>query len=181
MSRLSLFVLLVVSPLAAFQFAHGIEAAGCYLPPVDAPVTDPFRAPMCEFCAGNRGLEYGTASGQSVVAVSGGTVRFSGVVARSRYVVIAQDDGLRATYGRLLAAEVSVGEHIPAGGEIGTATDQFFFGLRAAGEHHPDRYLDPAPLLGQWRRPSRLVPLDGSARRPGRAPRLVCRNTEADR
>ena len=182
MSRLSLFVLFVVPVLAALRFADvEAEVPGCYIPPVDAQVTDPFRLPLCEFCAGNRGLEYGTASGQSVVAASAVVVTFSGVVAKTRYVVVTQDDGLRATYGRLLTAAVSIGERVRAGSEVGTSSERFFFGLRTPDAGRPTSYLDPAPLLGQWRRASRLVPTDASPRRPGRAPHLVCRNARADR
>ena len=79
---------------------HGVGGA-CWLPPVDAPVVDPFRPPPCTWCAGNRGLEYGTPSGVAVRAVAAGEVTFSGTVAGERYVVVRHADGRRATYGGL--------------------------------------------------------------------------------
>ena len=48
---------------------------------VTVPVVDPFRAPACSYCPGNRGLEYQPASGSVAVAAAAGTVTFSGVVA----------------------------------------------------------------------------------------------------
>ncbi len=180
MVRLLLLAVFVVPPMALLPVASTTSTgAVCYLPPVDAPVTDPFRAPSCQFCAGNRGLEYGTTSGQAVVAAAAGIVTFSGVVAHTRYVVVTQDDGLRATYGRLLAADVSLGSRVSAGALVGTATDRLFFGLRTPEEIQPVAYIDPTPLLGRWRRSSRLVPTDGGARRPARPARLVCPNTGA--
>ena len=62
---------------------------GCYQPPVESPIVDPFRAPECPFCRGNRGLEYQPPSGSPVVAAADGVVTFSGVVAGVRYVVTA--------------------------------------------------------------------------------------------
>jgi len=146
-------------------------AAACYPPPVDAAVVAPFIAPSCEYCPGHRGLDFATRPGQPVVAVGAGVASFVGLVAGVRYVVVAQDDGRRATYGRLATSRVSPGARVDAGSIVGTAADLLFFGLRSG-----ERYIDPAPLLGHWRRNPWLVPVDGSARRPGAPPRLVCGN-----
>lgn len=182
MVRVLLLALVVIPPVVLLPVAPTTATgAVCYIPPVDAPVTDPFRAPACQFCSGNRGLEYGTTSGQAVVVAAAGIVTFSGVVANTRYVVVTQDDGIRATYGRLLAAEVSIGSRVTAGALVGTATGQFFFGLRTRDDTQPAAYIDPAPLLGRWRRSSRLVPTDGGTRRPSRPARLICPNTGAQR
>jgi murein DD-endopeptidase MepM/ murein hydrolase activator NlpD len=148
--------------------------AGCYLPPVDAPVADPFRQPACEYCAGNRGIEYATGSGQPVLAAATGTVRYAGVVAGTRYVVIEHADGLRMTYGKLASADVSKGDRVLQGRRVGTTTSELFLGLRRGDEH-----IDPAPHLGELRRSTRLVPTDGSRPRPAPAPRLVCTAVEA--
>ena len=95
--------------MSALVLALALLPAACYVPPVDAPIVDPFREPACAQCAGNRGLEYATAPGTPVRAVAGGIVSFSGVVAGTRYVVVDQPDGYRTTYGRLAAATARTG------------------------------------------------------------------------
>ena len=141
----------------------------CYVPPVQAPVVDPFRAPPCTFCPGNRGLEYQPVLGTPVRAAEAGVVSFSGVVAGVRYVVVRQVDGRLATYGRLATVDVSARAAIERGGLVGTTTARFFFGLREG-----DVYIDPAPFLGVPRYRPRLVPLDGSAPRRAPPPVLKC-------
>ena len=144
-------------------------APGCYQPPVSSPVVDPFRAPACPYCAGNRGLEYEPPVGSRVVAASSGVARFSGIVAGVRYLVIQQVDGRTATYGRLATIRIAVGESVAAGDLVGTTTNRFYFGLRQG-----DRYIDPAPYLGTFRYRPRLVPTDGSVPRPAPPPTMHC-------
>jgi murein DD-endopeptidase MepM/ murein hydrolase activator NlpD len=144
-------------------------APGCYQPPITAPITDPFRAPSCAFCPGNRGLEYQPPTGSRVSAAAPGTVKFSGVVAGVRYVVVDQTDGRIATYGRLATARVVAGTDVAMGDLVGATTDHFYFGLREG-----DRYIDPAPFLGTLRYRPRLVPLDGSLPRRAPPPAMVC-------
>src|SRR5688500_5962699 len=96
-------------------FTAAVAALPCFLPPVAAPVVDPFRAPDCPYCAGNRGLEYATHHGQPVLAADDGVVTFSGLVAGTRYVVVERDDGLRVTYGRLASAAVGEGVRVDQG------------------------------------------------------------------
>lgn len=141
----------------------------CYRQPVHAPIVDPFRAPACVFCSGNRGLEYQPHIGAPVVAAAAGIVTFSGVVAGVRYLVIAQGDGRTATYGRLAVARVSVGATVRPGETIAATTERFYFGLRQG-----DRYIDPAPFLGVARYRPRLVPADGSVPRPAPPPIMSC-------
>ena len=141
----------------------------CYQPPVVSPIVDPFRAPACTYCSGNRGLEYRPTHGSRVVAAAPGVVRFSGVVAGVRYVVIDQTDGRSATYGRLASSSVAVATQVGRGDTVGTTTDRFYFGLRIG-----DRYIDPAPFLGVLRYRPRLVPFDGSPRRRAPPPTLAC-------
>ena len=74
----------------------------CLLPPVDAPVVDPFRAAAVPVVPGQpRPRRTPSAPGTPVRAAAAGTVTFSGVVAGTRYVVVDHADGLRATYGGL--------------------------------------------------------------------------------
>jgi murein DD-endopeptidase MepM/ murein hydrolase activator NlpD len=140
--------------------ALALVAAPCWEPPVDALVVDPYRAPACAYCPGNRGIEYGPRAGQGVTAVAGGTVTFAGTVAGTRYVVVEHADGIRATYGRLATIAVRRGDTVGAGTRLGTTTDRFYFGVRRA--EPSDEPIDPTPWLGVRRFPARLVPLDGT-------------------
>jgi murein DD-endopeptidase MepM/ murein hydrolase activator NlpD len=149
--------------------AMALLSPSCYLQPVSAPIVDPFRAPACSYCPGNRGLEYLPVAGSVVTAVAGGTVVFSGVVAGVRYLVVEQADGRTATYGRLAAALVAVGGGVLPGEAIGRATARFYFGLRQG-----DQYIDPAPFFGVRRYRPRLVPIDGSASRRAPPPTVRC-------
>ena len=74
--------LLVVAVLGAAAGVAVLLAAG------RRPVVDPFRAPACAWCPGNRGLEYAPPPGPPVRAVAAGVVTFTGVVAGTRYVVV---------------------------------------------------------------------------------------------
>jgi murein DD-endopeptidase MepM/ murein hydrolase activator NlpD len=155
--------------MSAFAVLLAVLTGPCLPPPVVAPVIDPFRAPVCAQCAGNRGLEYGTDPGTPVTAVAPGVVTFSGVVAGTRYVVVLQPDGYRATYGRLASATVSVGAAVTARTMLGTTTAGLFFGFRDG-----DAYIDPTPFLGTWRSRPRLVPVDGARRRAAPPASLRC-------
>jgi murein DD-endopeptidase MepM/ murein hydrolase activator NlpD len=156
-----------------------LSAMPCWSPPVDAPVVDPYRAPACTYCPGNRGIEFGPHAGQPVTAVQGGTVSFSGLVAGTRYVIIDHADGLRATYGRLASAAVRQGQHVGAGETIGTTTTRFYFGLRRSAPD--DTSVDPTAMLGVRRYRARLVPIDGTVPLPIGPGRVVCGNTSAAR
>ncbi|MDQ3176003.1 MAG: M23 family metallopeptidase [Actinomycetota bacterium] len=139
----------------------GLLAAGtCFVAPVDAPVTDPFRQPPCEWCAGNRGIEFGPTTGHEVIAAAPGTVTFSGSVAGTNYVVVQHADGTRTTYGMLAHAEVGRGAHVDVGDRIAVAGSRLHFGWRDG-----DAYLDPTEVLGRLQRRPRLIPLDGTAPR----------------
>jgi murein DD-endopeptidase MepM/ murein hydrolase activator NlpD len=122
-----------------------------------------FRAPLCPYCAGHRGIEYSIAEHTGVRAVQSGRVSFSGVVVGSRYVVVAHDDGTLATYGLLDEARVKYGDSVQVGQLVAVASGRLYFGLRVFGE-----YVDPQPLLAQRSPRVRLVPVDGSAARPAR-------------
>ena len=158
--------------LAALTIAAALTAApppACLLPPVAAPIADPFREPLCEWCPGNRGLTYQVRAGTTVRAAAAGIVSFSGVVAGTRYVVVSHADGLRATYGGLSSSALGAGDAVPAGGIVGTSGDELHFGFRDG-----ERYLDPEPLLGEVVHRARLIPTDGTPPRPAPPPRLRC-------
>lgn len=155
--------------LLAAAAALPASAAPCWSPPVVAPVTDPFREPACPWCPGNRGLEYGTAPGTPVSAVAAGVVTFSGSVAGTAYVVVRLADGLLVTYGGLAMRAVAAGDTVVRGMRVGTTAGRLHLGVRRG-----ERYVDPGPLIGEWRGVVRLVPADGSAAAPAPTPRLAC-------
>jgi murein DD-endopeptidase MepM/ murein hydrolase activator NlpD len=162
-------LLLKLSPLSLLLIAGTAAGGACWLPPVDAPVVDPFRLPPCAWCAGNRGLEYGTPDGTVVRAVEAGEVTFSGTVAGERYVVVRHADGRRVTYGGLAHSSLRTGDAVAARGVVGETVAHLHFGLRDV-----DVYIDPAPLLGRLVGRPRLVPDDGTAARAAPPPRLRC-------
>ena len=126
-----------------------------YVPPVDAPVVDPFRPPTTPFGPGNRGLEYGTAPGTAVAAAADGVVTFAGSVAGSLHVTIRHVDGLRTTYSFLARIDVVVGQRVRQGDEVGATRDRLHLGARRG-----DAYFDPASLFGGGPPRVRLVPFD---------------------
>ena len=154
--------------IAALVVAVMSVIGGCLSPPVQAPVSVPFRAPICRYCAGHRGLEYLTAPGTPVAAVAPGTVTFAGRVAGIGYVVVRQSDGVLATYGFVVTMVVHQRQWVQGGQILAHSTDRVYFGWRRG-----DVAVDPTPSLGHWRAAARLVPRDGTARRPV-ASRLVC-------
>jgi len=150
--------------------ANIAKAADCLRPPVDAPITRPFDAPPCPWCAGHRGLSYAVTAGTPVAAAAAGTVSFVGVVVDVRYVVVRHADGILATYGGLESAAVRLGQTVVAGATIGRSGAELYFGLRTG----PDAYIDPQPLIGELVVPPYLVPTDGTPPRPPPEPVLRC-------
>lgn len=113
-----------------------------YLPPIDAPVTDPFRPPENPYGPGNRGLEYASVPGDVVAASADGTVLFAGSVGVDSSVTMRHDDGLVTTYSFLRETLVGAGDVIAAGTPVGLADVGFHFGVKRY-----EVYLDPAVLL----------------------------------
>ncbi len=164
----------LVASLVLMAVATGVAgptdaAPPCWFPPVVAAVSDPFRAPPCTWCAGNRGIEYRVTADTVVRAAASGRVVFAGTVVDVRYVVVQLSNGWRHTYGRLAAATVELGDVVLANEVVGTASATLFFGLRIG-----DDYADPAPYIGVARRRPRLVPLDGTPARPAPPTQLRC-------
>ncbi len=141
----------------------------CWTPPVSGTIVDEFRPPACPWCPGNRGLEYRTRPGSAVRAVESGTVTFSGVVAGTRYVVVAGAGDRLVTYGRLAASPIRHGAPVVRGALVGRSGTGFYFGVRLHGE-----YIDPAPMLGELVGRRRLIPIDGAAPRPAPPATLRC-------
>jgi murein DD-endopeptidase MepM/ murein hydrolase activator NlpD len=167
-SRSGPVAMLVVAVLAVAG-GTGVVAAPCWEPPVVGRIVDPYRAPACRWCPGNRGIEYAVQQAARVRAVAAGTVTFSGSVAGVAYVVVEHANGWRTTYGGLRDVAVAQDARVVARTVVGTTTSRFHFGLR-------DRsgYRDPAPFLGRWVYRARLVPIDGSQGAPPGRPQLRC-------
>ena len=115
-----------------------------YSPPVDAPISDPFRPPATPYGRGNRGLEYDTRPGAVVGAAAGGSVTFAGQVGGRLYVTVAHPDGIRTTYGPLgrIAPGVIRGADLDAGDPVGSTRGPVLWTARVG-----DEYVDPALLL----------------------------------
>lgn len=169
-SRRSLFQITVVAIVVSLLSPSGMAGAGqCWRAPVEAPVSDPFRAPGCPWCPGHRGLEYDTSTGTDVRAVAGGVVTFSGTVAGTGYVVVRHADGLRTTYGNVMPGILDIGDLVVRGMSVGSTTGRLHFGVRRG-----NSYIDPAPLIGALIGVARLIPTRGERPAPAPAPRLRC-------
>ena len=128
-----------------------------FVPPVDAPISDPYRPPSTPYGPGNRGIEYATRPGVEVRASGSGVVAFAGVIAHERYVSIDHEGGIRTTYSYLATIEVVAGQRVAQGDVVGTAGARLHFGARRFG-----RYIDPASLFEiATPRRARLVPVLG--------------------
>lgn len=124
-----------------------------WIPPVDAPVIDPFRPPSSRYGPGNRGLEYGTTGGEVIWAVADGTVTYVGSIGGSRFVVVSHPDGLRSTYAYLQDWFVVRGQRLSQGQRLGVAGPGFHLTARLG-----DEYIDPALLFGGAEVVVRLMP-----------------------
>jgi murein DD-endopeptidase MepM/ murein hydrolase activator NlpD len=131
-----------------------------FVPPVDAPIRDPYREPSTPNGPGNRGIEYATEPGTWVRASADGVVAFAGVIAHEQYVSIDHDGGIRTTYSYLATITTDAGERVEQGDVVGTSGDRLHFGARRDGV-----YFDPASLFGDGGLPAatraRLVPIHG--------------------
>lgn len=113
-----------------------------YRPPVDAPVSDPFRAPATPYGPGNRGLEYRTQPGAPATAIGVGFVVFAGDVAGRGVVSVVHPDGLRSSLTGLAEVLVSVGAAVDPSVVVGRTTTMLHLGVRRGA-----LYLDPATLF----------------------------------
>jgi hypothetical protein len=126
-----------------------------YVPPVAAPVVDPFRPPGTAYGPGNRGLEYATAEGDDVRASATGTVQFAGQVAGTLHVTLGHADGVRTSYSFLDSIEVALGQRVARGDLVGRAGDRLHLGARIG-----DVYVDPASLFASGEVRVELLPFE---------------------
>ncbi len=140
-----------VIPAPAAGAAHHYQRP-VFRPPVDAPVSDPFRAPEKPYGPGNRGIEYDTEPGDVVRAAASGTVKFAGPVAGELHVTVDHGGGLLSSYSYLERISVRVGAAVGRGAVIGIAGERLHFGVRLSGD-----YTDPDTYIGVRRVRVRLV------------------------
>jgi hypothetical protein len=163
---LVVLVVVLVSPTAVVaQGEPGGHAP--YVPPVDAPIADPFRPPAGPFGPGNRGLEYDTEPGEAVRASAAGTVVFAGPVAGTLHVTLLHSGGVRTSYSFLDRVGVGLGERVRQGDQVGTAGNMLHFGARAG-----DAYFDPAALFAGGAVEVELLPFEVP---PGSSPQAEAR------
>lgn len=157
LASLALVVVLFAQPAAAEPVT--------YRPPVEVPVTDPFRPPPRPWMAGNRGVEYSLAAGTPVASAGRGTVTFAGPVAGSLHVTVTHPDGLRTSYSHLSSVSVVRGQSVEGGAVLGRSGTVLHWGVR-----EPDgTYIDPLSLLGRPRGAVLVAGGDDGAL-PGRNP-----------
>lgn len=130
-----------------------IGAETVHVPPVVAPIIDPFRPPGQPWLAGNRGIEYDTDVGGVVRASAAGVVTFAGQVGGDLFVTIRHTADLRTTVGYVQASLVVVGDTVVQGQPIALAGPTMHFTARRNGE-----YIDPVLLFRTGRVVVRLVP-----------------------
>jgi len=145
-----LAALVVAAPVA------GAPPQVDYSPPVDAPISDPYRPPPGPYAPGNRGIDFATEPGTAVRAAGAGRVRFAGPVGGTLHVTIAHADGVRTSYSFLASVAVRRDEAVGRGVTIGHTGSRLHVGARRG-----DAYFDPATLWAPGRLWVRLVPLDG--------------------
>ena len=127
----------------------------CLTLPSNAIVVDPFRAPECARCAGNRGIEYAVPVASPVRSGLSGRVVFAGEVAGVRYVVVRARDtpSVRVTYGGVGETTVSRGDVVRRGDVIGLASGSGNTATTGAATLHVgvrvgDTYVDPQTMAG---------------------------------
>lgn len=125
------------------MFIAAVALGVCLVVPSNATVVDAFRAPECDRCAGNRGIEFAVAEGSAVTTGVAGTVSFTGSVGGKNYVVVraAANPRVRVTYGGLAALHRQQGDVLGLGDSVGTATARLHLGVRVG-----DHYIDPLRL-----------------------------------
>jgi murein DD-endopeptidase MepM/ murein hydrolase activator NlpD len=148
-------LVVVVMGVVALAVPVGADGGGgAYIPPVDAPVVDPFHLPDTPYGAGNRGLEYATLPGTAVRASAAGVVSFAGPVGGALHVTVLHPDGVRTSYSFLARIAVVLGQPVRQGQVVGVAGARFHFGARVGGD-----YIDPAALFSGAAFDVALLPL----------------------
>lgn len=158
-----LFVLVSCLVVTASPVNASITTSAPWLiPPVDAPVTRAFEAPVTRWGSGHRGIDYEVDPGTAIRAVADGVVVFAGDVAGTKAVTIAHANGSESTYTDLSEVLVTTGESVEQGFWVGRAgrahasVGGFHLGVKVDGA-----YVNPQALMGPIDTSSaiRLAPL----------------------
>jgi len=135
-------------------------------------VIDQFRAPKCEQCAGNRGIELQLESAQPILAASDGVISYSGEVGRIKYLVLLTRDKKKITYGRIAETKLRAGDVVYAGQQIAMSGLRLYFGVREPSNgatRDGAQYVDPMPYLAGFTKSRNLAVLvSGSAMDQGK-------------
>ena len=135
-------------------------------------VIDQFRAPKCEQCAGNRGIELQLENAQPILAASDGVISYSGEVGRIKYLVLLTRDKKKITYGRIAETKLRAGDVVYAGQQIAMSGLRLYFGVRGPGNgatRDGAQYVDPMPYLAGFTKSQNLAVLvSGSAMDQGK-------------
>jgi murein DD-endopeptidase MepM/ murein hydrolase activator NlpD len=130
----------------------------CWRPPVDRPISDPFRLPECKWCSGNRGVKFGAEPGDEVRSVVTGTVWFHGTVGSTGYLTLLVEGSVVSLLVTIGGIEVldryPRGSVVAAGDPVGQAKGTVHLGIRSNGH-----YLDPELWLSAAPNRVRLVPV----------------------
>ncbi len=146
----------VLAAAAVAFFTSSLVAASAaarsqdWVPPVGGAVVRPFVAPIAEYAAGHRGVDFAAGAGSAVRASNDGTISFAGTVAGSLHVVVAHENGIRTSYSFLASTDAHAGQRVFRGDVIGRAGGSggghdagvLHFGVRVG-----DRYVDPMLLF----------------------------------
>ena len=127
-----------------------VSLALAAVPPVPGPITQQFVAPLCQRCAGHRGVTIDNADGVVAVSPVSGTVTFAGSVAQRLYVVVTPSPGVLVTVGRLATLAVQKGQSVALGHPVGASGTDTYWGVRVRGV-----YVEPLSYFGFGR--ARLV------------------------
>ena len=161
---LSVVSALVPAPAPALGTPGDADPLGVWPLRPRPEVVAGFDPPLDPWGSGHRGVDLLGSAGQPVRAALPGRVTFAGMLAGRGVVVVSHGD-TRTTY-EPLAADLSVGDTVAAGGRVGR--------LEPFGSHcfprvclhwgwlRGETYLDPLDLVGGG--PVRLLPLWSGAR-----------------
>lgn len=119
-----------------------------------APALDrPFERPATRYAAGHRGVDLVGAAGQPVLAVAGGVVTHSGMVAGRGTVTVLHPGGIASTY-EPVEDRITTGAAVTRGmalGRIGSGGHCSVNGCLHLGARLGEEYLDPLLLLARAR------------------------------
>ena len=147
-------------------------------PPVDAPVSDPFREPGVPVVSRQpRHRVRHRHTGTAVTAVATGRVTFAGSVAGTDYVVVRHADGRSSDLRQRRQQSIERDDLVVRGMRIGSPPGRSTSGVRARRSIHRSDAADRGAASDS----PRLIPIDGAGR-PGptapaalrwRAPRIA--------